>query len=296
VRIGMLALMASLQLVLMIHGWMFLTNVIHVTRNFYGTLRVAEDYREDPIRHRFSLLHGRIKHGCQLTAPEQRPKPTTYYGEHSGMGLALLHNARHARGGHLRVGVIGLGVGTVAAYARPGDEIRFYEINPAVTRIAGDARWFTYLRDCAGAVSVVEGDGRISLERECRLHAAPFDVLVLDAFSGDAVPMHLLTLEAFEIYFQRLRRPDGLLAVNVSNRYLDLEPVVAAAAMALDRQVATVSYDPPDDRYSPSTWMILSAGAPFAHAIEGVMDDEASEDGRIVLWTDDFSNLLGVIK
>ncbi|HEY8240934.1 MAG TPA: fused MFS/spermidine synthase, partial [Kiritimatiellia bacterium] len=255
-----------------------------------------EDYRDDAARRRFSLLHGRIKHGSQFSSPDLRSLPTTYYSEHSGLGVAMQHNPRRAEGKSLHIGVIGLGVGTVAAYARPGDELRFYEINPAVTRIAGDDRWFTYLRDCVGAVSVVEGDGRIALERECRLRAAPLDVLVLDAFSGDAIPMHLLTLEAFKIYFQRLRQPGGLLVVNVSNRYLDLEPVVAAAALALDRRVATISYDTPDDRFSASTWMILSAGAPLVREIEDVMEQEASADGRMVLWTDDFSNLLGVIR
>jgi len=296
VRNAMVVMLVALQLTLMIHVQMFLTNIIHVTRNFYGTLRVAEDHIEDPARHRFSLHHGRIKHGSQLVASELRAMATTYYGENSGIGLALLHNPRRAEGKPLRIGVVGLGVGTIATYARPGDEIRFYEINPAVPRIAGKSPWFTYLGDCVGSVDIVEGDGRIALERECRIRAPLFDILVLDAFSGDAVPMHLLTLQAFEIYFQRLRQPGGLVAVNVSNRYLDLKPVIAGAARALGRPVVTVEFTTEDERLASSTWMLLSAGDPFAAEIEAAKRPEASDGGRIVEWTDDFSNLLGVIK
>jgi hypothetical protein len=296
VRHSFVVLLVALQLTLMIHVLIFLTQVLVVTRNFYGTLRVAETYMDEPAKHRFNLYNGRIKHGSQLVEPSQRMLPTSYYNELSGIGLAITRHPRRAAGQPLRIGVIGLGVGTIAAYTRPGDEIRFYEINPAVVDMATQTDWFSYVRDCEGKVEIALGDGRLTLEDELRRGEEPLDILVLDAFTGDAIPMHLLTREAFAIYRKRLREPDGMVVINVSNRFLDLPPVVAGAAAALGLPVATVECDPPDDRYSGSTWMLMSAGAPFAADVVAAKNEDAAGERGPLLWTDDFSNLLGVIK
>ena len=167
------------------------------------------------------LCHGRITHGLQFTDPEKSRWATTYYGEDSGVGQAILYFREL---GAVRVGAVGLGVGTLASYAQPGDDYRFYEINPAVLRMA--KTYFTYLRDCRGRCEVTMGDARLSLERQTPQR---FNVLVLDAFSGDAIPTHLLTREAFEIY-ERHRAPGGVIAIHISNRYLDLAPVVRGLA------------------------------------------------------------------
>ena len=179
-----------------------------------------------------TLVHGTITHGLQFLAPDRRRFPTTYYGRQSGVGLAIL-NTRHSA---QRVGVIGLGAATLASYGRPGDYYRFYEINPLVIEVA--RKQFTYLSDCPAKVDVVLGDARLSLDRE---PSQQFDVLAVDAFSSDSIPVHLLTLEAFRLYFRHLR-PDGVLAVHVSNTHLKLEPVVGRLAQALRK-------DDSPDRY-----------------------------------------------
>ena len=161
---------------------------------------------DDPYVTR-TLVHGTITHGLQYMAKERRRLHTTYYGSASGVGIAI-ENTRHSA---QRVGMIGLGTGTIASYGRAGDYYRIYEINPLVLEVA--RREFTYLLDCPAKVDVVLGDARLSLERE---PSQQFDVLAVDAFSGDAIPVHLLTLETFRLYFRHLR-PDGILAVHVSN-------------------------------------------------------------------------------
>ena len=170
---------------------------------------------------RRNFYSGRIVHGLQFVDAEKRHEPTAYYGRGAGVGQALAELADRP---NLRIGAVGLGVGTIATYARPGDTLRFYEINPDVIRIAREH--FSFLADCQGECDVVLGDARLSLEKESPQH---FDLLVLDAFSGDAVPAHLLTREAFEIYRRHLQ-PDGMIAVHISNRYLDLRPVLAGLA------------------------------------------------------------------
>ena len=183
---------------------------------------MIEADRDDPAKHELFLVHGRITHGRQFIDPGKRRWATSYYGPHSGVGRAI---ACLQKSGPIRVGAIGLGVGTVAAYARPGDLFRFYEINPEVLRLA--TQRFTYLADCRGTCEVVLGDARLSLEAE--EPPQPFDLLVLDAFSGDAIPTHLLTREAFDVYRRHLA-PDGAIAVHISNNYLNLAPVVRRLA------------------------------------------------------------------
>ena len=196
-------------------------------RNFYGALSVYSLDNGDPEKHNFKLRHGRIAHGIQYTAPDKRHLPFAYYGPDSGFGLLMAHLPRRSarpRRPHRRDR---LGIGTVAGYGRPGDYIRFYEINPAVTKIATDPNgFFTYLRDSPAKVEIIPGDARLSMEREVADdNSQGFDVLVVDAFAGDAIPVHLLTREAVEIYLRELK-PNGVLAIQISNRYLDLRPVV----------------------------------------------------------------------
>ena len=239
-------------------------------RNFYGALRVID---KGNVR---ILANGAIHHGAQFLDPSRRRVATTYYGRSSGVGRALAALPAGPR----RVGAIGLGAGTLAAYARPGDEFRFYEINPAVIALAYSQ--FHFLADCAGSVEVVPGDGRLSLERET---GRRFDLLAVDAFSGDAIPMHLLTVQAFRLYLARLQ-PAGVLALHITNRYLDLAPEVLALAVnaGLDAQLVRNLPDPDEDVYE-ATWVVARAGG-----------SRPSAPVAARVWTDDYSNLLGALK
>jgi SAM-dependent methyltransferase len=260
------------------------------SRGFYGVLCVVRDSRGDPDEH-VRLLHGRINHGLQIVA---RPlEPTTYYGPASGVGAALRRHPKRRAAQPLRVGVVGLGVGTLAAYARPGDVFRFYELDPEVVRLSqGPSPVFTFLREAQGETSVVTGDGRLVLESE---PPRGFDVLVLDAFSSDAVPAHLLTREAFATWLRHLA-PGGVLAVHVTNRYIDLERVVRGAALAHGLEAERVPCLQDGLRWS-ADWMLLSRD-------RTLLDDEAVGSGalpwpyrgREVLWTDAWSNPVGVLK
>jgi SAM-dependent methyltransferase len=259
-------------------------------RNFYGGLRVKDSgAASDPASSR-TLTHGTINHGEQFLNPARRNEPTTYYGPHSGVGVAILAEQRR---GALRVGVIGLGTGTLACYGRPGDYYRFYEINPLVIRLARTE--FSFLAGSKGRVEVELGDARLSLEREA---PSAFDVLAVDAFSSDSIPVHLLTREAFQLYFRHLK-PDGVLAVHVSNRYLDLQPVVKMEAEALRKTVRMVEIE--DDEEEPelfgSTWMLVAGDERFwnrPEVSEAVQPADSKKNPR--LWTDDYSNLFQILK
>jgi len=273
---------------------------ISVTRNFYGVIAVTQNDVGDPNRHRYVLQHGRIEHGHQLRAPELRRLPASYYTESSGIYIAVASHPRRVSGGDVRIGMVGLGTGTSAVLAEAGDTIRFYEINPAVIDLSlGPANLFTYLKDCPGHVDVVLGDARLSLESELREgHPQQFDVLGIDAFSSDAIPAHLLTKQAIEIYLRHLRQPNGILAVHISNRYLDLQPVVRAAAVALNLATAVVESNPSADRdpdASSSTWVLL-APDPNTLARPEIASVAETTDGRTArLWTDDYTNLLAAV-
>lgn len=254
-----------------------------VTRNFYSQLRVRQIDDEDPGPKR-KLLHGVINHGEQIMTPQYRRKPVTYFCPPTGVGRAMTLGPE---GTPRRVGILGLGCGTLLAYGRPGDVFRVYEINPQVLDIARSE--FTYLQDSPAKVETVLGDGRLSLEAEPDQH---FDVLVMDAFSGDSVPVHLITVEAFQTYFRHLK-PGGMLALNVSNKYLDLKPVMERAARHFSKQALFFSFEPKDDDdvCFGADWVLLT-------------DRGVSIPGSQVLrgydyfrpWTDDFSNLLAILK
>ena len=263
------------------------TGVRVMARNFYGGLRVR-DRAESPYIVR-SLLHGSINHGQQYLDPQRRDWPTAYYGWNSGVGLALREAPDR---GPDRVGVIGLGVGTLAAYGRPGDLYRFYEINPLVIQLARSQ--FTFLRDSKAQVEVVLGDGRLSLGRES---SQQFDILVVDAFSGDSIPVHLLTREAFELYFRHLK-PAGVLAVHVTNKYLALAPVVHRIDEALGKQDRLVE-DPgnPSTATFQSSWVLVSGGAGIFDQTEIRAAAKRVEDRpRLRVWTDDYSNLFQILR
>jgi len=256
-------------------------------RNFYAALRVS-DYGTGTDETR-TLTHGTITHGKQFRDPARRDWRTTYYGETSGVGRAI--EARRAAG-PVRIGVIGLGAGTLAAYGRPGDAVRIYEINPQVIELARNE--FTYLADSPAKVEVVLGDARLSLERE-----APqgFDVLAVDAFSSDSIPVHLLTAEAFAVYFRHLK-PGGILAVHISNRFLDLKPVVKAAAAALGKTARIVEDESDDARGTYGTTWVLVAESPeaFAEAPLAGAAEPLESTRAIRPWTDDYSDLYGILK
>jgi SAM-dependent methyltransferase len=261
----------------------FYDGTVLTRRNFYGSLRVYE-WDAGKAGTARSLTNGVILHGTQYSAPSARRRPTEYYAEPSGVGRAIL--ALQKSRSPLRVGVIGLGVGTLAAYGRPGDVVRFYELNPVVLDIARHE--FTYLKDSAARIEVALGDARLSLERE---PPQGFDLLVVDAFSSDAIPVHLLTREALEIYLRHLR-PGGVVAFHTSNRYVDLPPVVARLAELRGLTARLIEVDDDDTFNTPSSWVLVSADARFfaEPQIRTAASKLAHTTARA--WTDDFSDLI----
>ena len=253
-------------------------------RNFYGGLRVHE-YAKDTDDEARALVHGMVNHGMQFTEPERRREHITYYGPGSGISLAI--TAQRKPG--LRVGVLGLGAGSLAAYSERPDVFRFYEINPLVEQIA--RKEFFYLSEARGTMEVVLGDGRLSLERE---PGQRFDILAADAFSGDAIPMHLITKQALELYFRHLA-PAGTLALNITNAHLDMAPVVAALANALGKHAVIVQNGmDAGRRVFHSRWALLSS-QPFPPVILAAAEEPASRS-ELRVWTDDYSNLFQILK
>ena len=267
----------------------FREDVVVMSRNFYGTLRVKQYDPPSVEYRRRSLVHGAILHGDQyMDAPYNR-SATTYYKAKSGIGKALLLKEKLSAVPR-RVGIIGLGTGTIATFGNKGDVYRFYDINPQVVTIA--QRDFTYLKDTDATVEIALGDARLNLERE---PAQQFDVLAIDAFSSDSIPVHLITLEALQIY-QKHMKPDGVIAFHVSNRFLDLKPVVQMIAEQRGLHLAWVR-DTYDDGSTSSDWILLSKDKTF------LLKPEIVEATYIIppepgwrVWTDDFNNLLQVLK
>jgi predicted O-methyltransferase YrrM len=216
-----------------------------------------------------------------------RRRPTTYFTPASGVGLAMLAKAEK---GPLNVGVLGLGVGTLVAYGRAGDVYRLYEIDPLVIELAQEK--FTYLSDTPAKLEIVLGDGRLQLERE---PSQQFDVLVMDAFSGDSVPVHLLTLEAFAIYFKHLKT-DGVLAMNVTNAFLDLVPVLKRAADHYGKHIRLLEHPGDQDLAFASRWVLITGNKDFFDqtSLQAMREVDAPKD--FVAWRDDYSSLLAVLK
>jgi spermidine synthase len=267
--------------------------ILHV-RNFYGTLHVSE--RKDSNGRLRELTHGRVQHGLQYMEDDKRSRPTTYYGPHSGVALAIdaFEHPRH-------VAVIGLGTGTLAAWSRKGDDFRFYEINPNVETIA--RQWFSFLKDAEGATSVVLGDARVQMERELASgQSHDFNVIAVDAFSGDAIPTHLLTTEAGDLYRQRLA-PGGMIALHISNRSLNLEPVARGLARHLGWQarMVVVAADLLDDNRngeSGSRWVLLAEKREtFTNSkVRDTMLGWSNSRDPVIVWTDDYSSLWPILK
>ncbi len=278
----------------------FYDGVIRSRRNFYGILRVREEDATERVEwHRYVLRHARTVHGFQFVDPARRRTPTTYYGENSGAGLAILNHPRRTSGAPMRIGVVGLGVGTLAAYGRKGDIIRFYEINPAVVELAtGPDSCFTYVQDSAAKVDVVLGDARILMQRELEQgQPQQFDVLALDAFSGDSPPVHLLTREAFDIYLRHLRR-GGVLAVHASNRYVNLAPVIWRAAEEFGLACTMINSEGDSEAVWGARWILLTHDKNLLKLknIAAVASGREESHKPIRLWTDDYSNLLRILK
>ena len=292
---GQRLLWATASVLMLVLVFLMNTSYQHNTpvavRNFYGSLRVKQaiQYPSAIIR---TLSNGSIQHGTQIFSPELSKAPTTYYAENSGVGVAL-HNCCGSR--PRKIGVIGLGAGTIAAYGESGDQIRFYEINPAVAPIANNL--FTYIRDATqrGAnISIVEGDARTSLAHELPQN---FDVLVIDAFSGDAIPLHLLTTEAVALYKQHLA-PGGILAFHISNQHVDLEPEIALLAKAAGMKAMRVTSPINEERGEFSaTWMLVTENAAFFDQPEVFnRAHRPDENPKLRLWTDDYSSLLPILR
>jgi spermidine synthase len=265
--------------------------VIYASRNFYGVLRVCEsenDYGTDEddskpeLTH--ELLNGRIQHGFQFLKPELQATPTSYYGYTSGVGRALSVPSDQPR----RVGLVGLGSGTLATYARPGDHFQFYEINAKVEEIA--RKYFTFLTNCKGTVEIIPGDARLNLSRE---DPQNFNLLVLDAFSGDAIPVHLLTREAFAIYLPHMA-PDGIIAVHISNRHFALEPVVLALADEYHLATVTIDSHRTWTGEGSSTWVLVSTSPRPLKAKRIANGRRKTQSEGRVLWTDDHASLFEV--
>lgn len=258
-------------------------------RNFYGSLVVYDDEMPramGPVR---VLRNGMIDHGEQFLWPQNQRYPTTYYSRNSGVGRALTTLMKQ---GPIHAGVVGLGSGTLAAYARSIDRYSFYEINPNVVKIATTE--FTFLKDCLAPHAIIPGDARLSLERQPRKQ---FDILVLDAFSGDSVPVHLLTREAFELYWRHLK-PDGVLAVHVSNKHLSIAPVVGLAALECGKQAMLLSYDGNEtNEESSSAWVLMTSrqrcfDLPAIAAAATLIDPIPG----LRPWTDNYSNLYRILR
>ncbi|HLW52911.1 MAG TPA: fused MFS/spermidine synthase [Candidatus Angelobacter sp.] len=258
-------------------------------RNFYGALRVSEDLSAPFNGITRVLYNGTITHGTEIFTSELRDSPTSYYGHHSGVGLALdVCCEKRPR----RVGIIGLGAGTLAAYGRSGDVFRFYDINPLVEDIAKNT--FFYVRDSKAKVDIVTGDARLSMEAE---PPQGYDVLIVDAFSSDAIPVHLLTAQAIALYRRHLK-PDGILAIHVSNKYLNLIPVVEQEAENADLESAYIaSYDEDDIGVYSADWVLVTANDEFLSRSE--IAENIAESGTVKglrLWTDDYNSVLPLLK
>ena len=263
--------------------------LLEQARSPYGVLKVVDD----SSRNLRQLYHGRILHGSQFIDPSSEGVLTSYYGEGSGVALAVQHHPRRLRKLQLRIGVIGLGAGTVAALADAGDTVRFFEIDPLVIRLSN--QYFSFLANSKGTVSIRTGDGRLVLQEELRQAGGtrPYDLIVLDAFAGDAIPFHLLTAEAHSLYWMLLA-DDGVLAFHLSNRFLDLRPLVRglADASGLGLQTLEVRHVEVSPGAAPSLWMLTSRNRSFMESIRP--SSVSATGGRQVVWTDDFNSLVSV--
>ena len=281
---------AALVAVLAYHVHAYEKNSILVARNFYGGLRVQLHY--DWLKRPYhTLYHGMIEHGAQYVDPPRSGDPITYYARNSGVGLAADFFKQPSR----HIGVVGLGTGTMAAYTRRGDMLRYYEINPLILKIANEQ--FSYLENARTNgvdVAIRMGDARLSLTAD---ESERFDVLVIDAFSGDAIPVHLLTREAVALYLKRLK-PDGILAIHTSNTYLDLNPVVKMLADDAGCDWRLISNSDDDHKLiDAADWMLLTRNQDFLLKLdETTLQDSVEVPANLRVWTDDYNNLFQILR
>mgnify|MGYP000014694128 CR=1 FL=1 len=261
-----------------------------VERNFYSQIRIRDADYGDGYGTRRVLVHGVINHGEQLLAPEHRMMPISYFCPETAVGQVMRH---HAAGRPRRIGILGLGCGNLLAYGRPADVIRIYEINPLVVDAARDH--FYFLRQTPAQVEHVLGDGRLALEYDPPQN---FDILVMDAFSGDSVPVHLITREAIRLYRKHLRQ-DGVLAVNITNKYLDMKPVLAGAAadLGLEGYYHYFVPDPEETLCNSVEWVIIWDPSSGAQPPRNLGEEQRlARVPGFRTWTDDFSNLLRIVR
>lgn len=262
------------------------SRLVYVDRNFFGVKYVSKSTQG------LVFVSGNTVHGLQPSDPAQHFAPTLYFSPTTGVGALMNSYPREANGGHLRIGVIGMGIASLSAYARPGDFLRFYEIDPAVVGLSlGPRPIFSLLQHSGANTTIILGDARLSLERELALGERQlFDILVMDAFTSDAVPVHLITREALDVYLQHLRGPESVLVVNITNVYLDLCPVIRGLAQSRGLAIAQVSR-------SGANWMLLSRDPDMLRlrGLGGVALPPA-DDRPAILWTDDYSNVFRVLR
>lgn len=288
-----------------------LENTVHMKRNFYGVFMVKESPEDAKIIWNRKLVSGTTIHGMQIMEPDMQVMPTSYFGPDSGIGMVMESFPRSPR----RMAVLGLGVGTLAAYGEPGDYIKFYEINPVCVDIANN--YFFYLQNSLAECEIALGDARLVMERE---EPQNYDIIVMDAFSSDSVPIHLLTAEAFQIYLRHLK-PDGVIAVNISNRYLDLRPVIKHSAVSIDfRSTGWMSPQSKNGLASGAVWIFATRDSAFMQSFGKHVEkrrlefkrEPEGDDGHwpkyfgqplelgqlreIKPWTDDYSNIFQIIK
>lgn len=290
VIIPVLALAAAGFTTFHVHSYInMLSNDARVmARNFYGTLRVKDFGDEKSATGTRRLMHGVIMHGEQFLAPDKRMLPTTYYGPDSGIGRII--GAKRETSREIRVGVVGLGAGTLAVYGRKGDTYRFYEINPQVIDVARTE--FSYLGDTPATVETLLGDARLTMEREPAQH---YDVLAIDAFSSDSIPTHLMTHQAMGIYLKNMK-DDGVIAFHVTNRFLHLAPVVKRIAEENGLHTVLISDDPDDaSDFAKTDWVLVSR-KPLTPARIADASEPIGEIPGLRLWTDSFNNLFKILK
>ncbi len=268
-------------------------------RNFYGVTTVLKSGSEDDDTLRHNLFSGNTIHGFQYLDPEKSSIPSAYFSHSAGVGIAI--EALQTQQTALKIGVVGLGIGTLAAYGRPQDSFDFYEINPQIIQIAqGSGNHFSYLKNCKARVRILEGDGRLLLEHETRENrVGDYDLLVIDAFSSDSIPMHLLTAEAMQLYLKAIT-PSGLLAVHITNRHLDLRPVLARQAVDASLEFLIIKDKRETEMVNPSIWVIMARQAEFLNSVRFAAQDSLDPDFHLAdnntAWTDSFSNILSILK
>jgi hypothetical protein len=273
-------------------------NVVERVRNFYGVVKIVKTEDDDPAQVYLAMEQAGIEQGSQFLVPERRNVLTCAYNKLSGLSRALAYHRkrRDGTGGALRIGIIGLGAGMIAAYGKPGDYVRYYELNPAVADLAN--RHFTFLKDSEARIDVLLGDGRILLERESRGgQSQHFDILIIDAFRGASPPMHLLTQEAFEVYLRHLE-PDGILAINSEFDIFEMAPLHRGLAAQVGLGVHWTRTPADDDCDDPADWVLYTRDQTFWAVPEVKTSIAAWSDGSTsqLLWTDSNSSLMSILN